>query len=352
MTEHIQESTIQSTKVPYQLSWIDRLVVWIDHLPGPAWLFYVLSVLVIALLSLAVFWIDGGLRPGSIDSLIAANGIIVIYWLALYQYLTRIGSRSLRSFRPLLDADDSEIARIDYELATLPRRLGWLAIPLGIGVALMDVLSSPARYGDIVLQTALPTAFDVVVSGFLISTFFCLVIRSIRQLRMVRKLHAQATNINLLKLEPAHAFSVLTARTGMGVILVLIFGFLLDPSEILGTSFDFFVSVATAILAVAIFTIPVMGMRDHIEEEKNRVLNETSDLLQSASDDLHSKVSRRAYDAFGGIEDSIGALIRERELFERIPTWPWNTGTIRGFASTLLLPIFLWLVIRLLERLF
>ncbi len=352
MTEHIEESAIQRTKVPYQPSWIDRLVVWIDHLPGPAWLFYVLSVLVIALLSLAVFWIDGGLRPGSIDSLLAATGIIVVYWLALYQYLTRIGSRSLRSFRPLLDADDSEIARIDYELATLPRRLGWLAIPLGIGVALMDVLGSPAPYGDLVPQTALPTVFDIVVSGFLISTFFCLVIRSIRQLRMVRRLHAQATNINLLKLEPAHAFSVLTARTGMGVILVLIFGYLLDPSEILGTSLDIFASVATLILAVAIFTMPVMGIRDHIQEEKDRVLNETSDLLQSASDDLHSKVSRRAYDEFGGIEDSIGALIRERELFERIPTWPWNPGTIRGFVSTLLLPIFLWLVIRLLERLF
>jgi hypothetical protein len=168
---------------------------------------------------------------------------------------------------------------------------------------------------------------------------------------MVRKLHAQATNINLLRLSPAHAFSVLTARTGMGLILILILGYLLDPSAILGTGFDVSASVATAILAVAIFIVPVIGIRDHIEEEKERVLSETSDLLQSASDDLHIKVGRRAYDEFGGIEDSIGALIRERELFERIPTWPWNPATIRGFVSALLVPIFLWLVTRLLERL-
>jgi hypothetical protein len=184
----------------------------------------------------------------------------------------------------------------------------------------------------------------------MVSTFFCLVIRSIQQLRMVSRLHAQAKNINLLKLEPAHAFSVLTARTGMGVIFILIFGYFLDPSG-LSTSFDVFTSLAVAILAVVIFVMPIIGIRKQIDDVKERTLGETSDLLQRARDDLHSKVSRRAYDEFKGIENSIGALIRERELLGDIPTWPWDPGTLRGFASTLVLPVFLWLVTRLLERL-
>jgi hypothetical protein len=106
----------------------------------------------------------------------------------------------------------------------------------------------------------------------------------------------------------------------------------------------------TTSLAIAIFVLPVMGMRDHLEQEKQRVLDETSDLLQSTSASLHSKIGKRDYDDLGGMETAISAIIRERELLEKISTWPWDSKTIRGFASTLLLPIFLWLVTRLLER--
>ncbi len=347
MQEYAQESTIQTMEASYPPSWIDRLIVWIERIPGPTWLFYVLSALGAAVGFHAVFWLDGALQLGSMDSFLTANGIILIYWIALYHHLTYIGSQSLQTFRPLLEVDDSRITEIDYELATLPRRFGWLSIPLGIGFWLTELID-PAPYGNLVPRTALPIVFDLFASTFLISSFVCLAIRSIRQLRMVRKLHIQAANINLLELGPAHAFSVLTARTGIGVILLLILAIFLDPTP--GeTGFDILGTVSSAILAVAIFVLPVMGIRDRIEEEKQRALKQTSSLLLSARDDLHSKVSRRAYDEFKGIEDSINALIRDRELLGNIPTWPWEPATIRGFASALVLPIFLWLVTRLLE---
>jgi hypothetical protein len=49
------------------------------------------------------------------------------------------------------------------------------------------------------------------------------------------------------------------------------------------------------------------------------------------------------------METAIKALIRKRQMLENISTWPWNPGIIRGFATTLLLPVFLRLVIQLLE---
>jgi hypothetical protein len=224
-----------------------------------------------------------------------------------------------------------------------------LAVPLGLALAALTVFGDPAPFGEIVPRTALPYVGDFVITGFLSAAFFCVVIRSIRQLRMVGKLHTRATNINLLKLEPAHAFSTLTARTGIGIILLLIFAYFLDPAGF-GTALDIFLYVVTALLSIAVFVIPVMGMRDHLEEEKQRVLNETSDLLQMTSTSFHSKINNRDFDELGGMETAISALIRERELLENIPTWPWDTRTIRGFVSALLLPIFLWFVTRLLER--
>lgn len=351
MINNIPNSFIKGTEVPFPPSWIDRLIIWIDNLRGPAWLFYMLGTLAIAVLGNVLFWIDGSIPIGSVDRNITIFAIIVFYWLVLYQYLTRVGSRSLLTFRPLLKADDSEIARIEYELATLPRWLGWLTIPLGFGMAAATILSDPASFGDLVPMTALPYIGDIALAGFLASTFLCLIIRSIRQLRMVRRLHARATSVNLLNLDPVHAFSALTARTGIGVILLLIFAYFLDPPT-LATTLDIFITAATLFVAVAVFAFPVIGIRDQLEEEKHQILNFTSGLLQATCDSFHSKVKKGDYKELDGMETAITTLIRERELYARISTWPWDAGTIRGFASTLLLPIFLLLVAQLIERFF
>jgi hypothetical protein len=249
--------------------------------------------------------------------------------------------------------DETEIANIDYELATLPRWLGWWSVPLGLGLAVLVVIGDPTAFGDLVPQTALPYVATIAVFGFSSATLLCLVVRSIRQLRMVRKLHARATNISLLKLEPAQAFSTLTARTGIGIILFLLLGYayrlVVDP-VVVATTVNMVGYAVSALIAVIVFVMPVMGLRGRIEEEKQRALDETSDLLQVTSDGLHDMIRNRGYDDLKGMETAISALIRERELIQGISTWPWDPRTIRGFATTLLLPIFLWLATRLLER--
>lgn len=351
MVEDMEKITIKESGVPFPPSWIDRLIVWIDRLPAPSWSFYLLSILFLAFLGNAIFWVDGSMEVGSIDPVNTLFALFVMYWLAFYQHLTRVGSRALRTYRSLLDVEDVEFARIEYELSTLPRFQGWLTIPIGVGYAAFTILGGPSPYGDVVPRTAFPYVVDILVTGFLTATFIGFLIRSIRQLRMVVKLHARATNINLLKLEPVHAFSALTARTGMVMIILLIFGYFLDPSEF-DTTLDVILYAVIALLAIAIFVLPIIGMRDRLDKEKQRVLDVTSDMLQVATDSLHNRVSEREYGELAGTESAINALIRERELFEKISTWPWDPRTIRGFASALLLPIFIWLVTRLLERFF
>lgn len=346
-----EDSAIRNAHVPYPPSWMDHFVVWINQLPGPAWLFYVLSVLGLSLVINAMFWIDGSMPIGSLYTAGTGFAVFVVYWLALYQFLTIVGARCLKDFRPLLEADDNEVSRIAYELAILPSWLGWLALPLGLAFAAASILGDPAPYEDIVPRTAIPYLGDIIITGFMVATFFCVIIRSLRQLRLVRRLHARATNINLLKLEPAHAFSALTARTGIGLILVVIFSFPLDPTP-LDSALDIATTAATLLVAIVIFVVPIIGIRDQLESDKHRALDETSDLLRIASNRLHSRIQGENYQDIRDTNNAIEALIRERELVKGISTWPWNPVTLRGFASALLLPIFLWLVTRLLEQLF
>jgi hypothetical protein len=348
MVTDVKPSAIQSNYRPYPPSWIDRLILAIDYVQGPAWLFYLVGVLALTVLITLVLWIDGSVPFGSYGSFQGIFPPFVFYFLALYHYLTRVGSRSLQEFRPLLEADEAEFARIEYELSTLPRGLGWLAIGIALATEPPYFLGGQA-FGDREPNGALPYVVAVAATAFFGSTIFCLIIRSLRQLRMVHRLHARATNISLLKLAPAHAFSGLTARTGIGIILLLLLGFAYNPAAFQGGWLiaGYLIMAGPAIF---VFLVPVMGIRDRLSEEKKRVLDETSDLLQLANDKLDEKIRANDYTDLQGMETAIRALIRKREMLTQISTWPWNPGTIRGFASTLLLPIFLWLITRLLER--
>lgn len=348
MAADVEHTAILSSGSQYQPSWIDRLIQGIDRLPGPAWLFYVIGILALALLISVVLWIDRSVPFGSYGSFQGIFPPFVFYFLALYHYLTRVGSRSLQQFRPLLEADEAEFARIEFELSALPRGLGWLAIIIAL-VTLPSFFLNKQAFGDRAPNTALPYLVAAVSAVFFGATMLCLIFRSLRQLRMVHSLHSRATNINLLNLEPAHAFSGLTARTGIGISLLIILGYARAPSALTG-SFVVGGYAMMAVPAILVFLVPVMGMRDRLSEEKKRVLRETSDLLQVSSDKLDEKIGAGDYSDLQGMETAIRALIRKREMLEKIPTWPWDPGTVRGFASTLILPIILWLITRLLGR--
>ncbi|HSR20103.1 MAG TPA: hypothetical protein VLL49_04240, partial [Anaerolineales bacterium] len=212
-------------------------------------------------------------------------------------------------------------------------------------------LGGDAYYGGLVTNTALPSVFDLIITTFLVSTFLCVLLRSFRQLRIVGVLQRQAVNIDLLNLEPAHGFSLLTSRTATGLVLLLVLAYLYDPFKAL-TAVDLFWYGLTVTLAAAIFSLPIMGLRGRLDEEKRRALEETSRHLRMARELLHSKVSSRDLKDMKEVDAGLESLVRERELYRRVSTWPWDPAAIGGFASALLLPIVLWLITRLLERFF
>jgi hypothetical protein len=108
--------------------------------------------------------------------------------------------------------------------------------------------------------------------------------------------------------------------------------------------------VVFLLLSIAVFILPVIGIKNRIDEEKERALGEVTDLLQVTTERLHGMVRNSEHKGLKRVEKATAALIRERELLKKVSTWPWDPATVRGFASALLLPIFLWTVTRLLER--
>ncbi len=335
-------------------SWIDRLIDRVESLPGPTWLLYALITILTILLNNAVLWIDGGLPVLTFDRNASLFGFYTLYWLGLYHYLGRYASKSLRHFRPLLDVDESDYRLIEQQLSYLPRAAGFWIIPLGIIITLVNVSGDISYLIGPVAETqksTLPVIYYSVLACFLSFTFFALFIRTVRQLRRVGALHERATHIDLLNLDAPHAFSGLTSRTGMGLILLLILVTIPGDVDAI-TAFEAFFYFSIALLAVAVFVIPLEGMHRRLQDEKTRELGRLSGLLRTASERLHQKISKEEYDHMDQLKDAVQTLILERELVEKTSTWPWEPRTIRGFATSLFLPILLLVISRLIERVF
>jgi hypothetical protein len=340
-------------------SWIDRLTERLENLPGPAWVFYLFALGMGMLLGNAAFWIDGSMTFGAFDRGASLFVFYGIWWISLYHYLTGHASRALETFRPLLELTDSAIQDLDLELRTLPRNWGSLALILGIVLGISEFTGDlSASIGPLAeqIQTVLPQGFFTVVGIFFIACFFALVFRSIRQLRLVSRLHEQATNIDLFSLGPAHAFSGLTGRTGLGLILLLILISIPAPWETTASfsvsAFDVFAYAGLAVLAIVVFAVPLEGMRDRLIREKKQALAEVEALYLTASNRLFGDVRDEHYEDMTNTKDALRALLDHHDRLDKVSTWPWNPGTIRGFSSALLLPIFLLLVAQFIERLF
>lgn len=351
MDDLIGKTTFQSAKDQFAPSWIDRFVVWIEKLPIPVWLFYTAAILTFGLVITASLWLDGSVPLGEVGSIQGIYPPAVLSFLILYHYLTKIASRSLQTFRPLLDANEAEVGKIEYDLTMLPRWVGRLSILIGLALTFPYLMNNPATWGNLVPKTVYPYIAGFIIVAYFSSTMILLFIRSVRQLRIVGKLHQRAANIDLLDLEPAHAFSVLTARTGIGIFLIILIGTLSNPSAILGAPpWNIYGLIFIGLLSVTIFVFPIMGMRERLKSVKRKAMKDLNELLRATDERLHNQVKIGDFEDIGGMDTALSALIREREMLEKISTWPWNPGTVRGFASTLLLPIFLWLITRLLER--
>ena len=50
------------------------------------------------------------------------------------------------------------------------------------------------------------------------------------------------------------------------------------------------------------------------------------------------------------MKDAMEALVNEQNVVEKIRTWPWEPGTVRGLATALFLPVVIWVITKLLER--
>jgi hypothetical protein len=331
---------------PYPPSWIDELVGKIDRLPGPAWLFYLFVLLLFSLLNNVVGWLDGTQEAGTFELLKTTDAFYIVYGVGFYHYLNNVATKALHNFRPALGADAPKEADLRYQLVTLPARWGWLAMLLGIVIAALTIQIRPADFGITSETSAFAIVYWNVNAAFSYVCAMALFIRTIKQLFQVNFLHSQVTQIDLFHLEPLRAFSQLTARAGFIIFLIALYNLTLRST---GLNVVLLVlDGASVLLALIIFMAPLMSIRSRTQNEKQQEQIVIDQRLKSILGEVNQYVDSGELSKVGDLGDAIDVLLKEREILAGISSVPWEQSTLREFASSVLLPVILWLVTRFL----
>ena len=335
------------SKPPYFPSWLDRLVTRIDGLNLSSFRFYLLLTGSIWFLFVLLLWISGAINFGSFHYISITTALYTVIPLALYQYLSAVAGMSLENFRPVLQVDTVESDKLKYGLQNLSSKWGWLLLAIGLVFGVMDVSTRPSAY---LINPTSPFYFtitSILMTSFNGAIIFSLIAQTIHQLSLVTKIHRLPLKINLFQLDAPHAFSKLTARAAIGLIVI---GLLMttEPSQ---SSLLIGLYVVLAGLALVAFFAPLAGMYRTIKSKKGIDLSRIDLNIEIMIEKIQAQVDADKFRDAGGLNTTLSGLVSSKSIVQKIPAWPWDVSLFRGFITSIFLPILLWLIFRLLDRL-
>jgi hypothetical protein len=255
------------------------------------------------------------------------------------------------------------MADLRYRMTVTPGRMALAVGLLAVLINIAWLMADPAGF-QLTNRSWEYVVLRVATESLLSAAIFVLIYQVLRQMLTISGLHRAATNVDLIRPAPMHAFARLTSRTALGVIAFAVLTGLPLPGipEATWLTTIALWTVPMIILGGAVFVLPLRGMNRRLAEEKARLLDAIALRIHAASDALHKVVdgeapnttdpdaSRIAQVRLDGLNKALGSLLQERDFVRRLPTWPWDGGTARAVASAVALPILLFLITRVLDR--
>lgn len=328
---------------PYPPSFLDKFMEFIERLPSPYWLTYLVLFIVQSILVHVLAWITGWLPAYTFSPI----SLIFPLWLwgplALMTHLDYVALEALSSYSSLLDIDEERLIKLKYEFTILPARSVVLSGVFWIFIYfILTYLTYDAFYVAYGLGTLLSVVFIV---GGLISfaTGGAIYYHSLRQLRLVNRTVKMVKQFDLFRLDPVYAFSRVTSQIGVSWMIMFTLTLLLFPTQLENAPI-LAIFVLQVVLAVAAFVLPLLFVNRRLVAEKRRLLTEHNQRVKSTLERLHRCLDENELGEIIQLNNALIGLTNENAVLTRIPTWPWRAGTLNGFLSAIGLPIIIFLI--------
>ncbi len=334
---------------PYAPSWVNVLARWLEALPGPTWLAYATVIALVIGLSLVLGGPEAATANGGAFGLVY-YAALPLAALGLIHLLDRTADRALTMLRPLLAKDDTEVERLRYQLTVAPARPAAIVTVFSYAITPIGYVTDPAASGVVGL-TPVQLAFRYAWESLVTAVFLILVVHTIRQLRLIDRVHAEITAIDVFDQGPLYGFSQVTATTSVGLIVLLMPSLFLLP-----TVADVSLVVITVawygfavVVAATAFVLPLRGMHDRLVAEKRRLQRDIGQRISRTVAGIGAAVDGANDTDLEVRQRELASLVAARDVVDKVPTWPWSAGAFTGFASAIVLPIVLFLAQRALS---
>ncbi len=319
----------------YRVSWVNRLAVRLDRLRIPFWLLAGILIISEALILQSVAWLDGtDSFPG-----FGTEFLLIPIWtwgsLLWISYLNRVAKTALEKFRTLLPLDDPAIQQIRFRFTNSPSRPVIVIGALLIILYLILVLFVPSQF---ISRWNPPTLSMMIISGiFMFAIGSGFYYHVINMLIMVDRTFKASDPFNLFDREPVFAFSELTARSSLAVFFFATLNILLVPFATLEAGVVIFDLILLPI-GFGVFILPLWGAHRRLVEVKRQLQRDTEGKIQVMLEKLNACLDSNDPELMNFLNKALANLIIERDLIDKLPTWPWRKGLLTGVASALFIP--------------
>ncbi len=336
---------------PYAPSWVDGLTAWVDRLPGATWVFYV-SVGG----AYTLFFLLAQARLGASDASHVIPRIFFalqpVYCLAVIHSLDRVAQAAAGRYFGSRPEASGVAHAFRYMLTTLPR---WPTLIASVGatfVVLWFLLTGGVEQVASLGLATTPAGLALVAVHFGVMWLLlgALIYHTFHQLRTVHQIYARHPVADIYASEPYHAFTGLALRTAL-LITLNNYGWVVADPATLRNPFSFGLTVFLAGLALLMFVWPLWGAHRMLDSSKASALAENAAHFKEVAAELHRRLDARKVTGMDELNKSLASLEIERTALTRVATWPWQPGTFRGLVAALGLPIAIWLIQYLLQRL-
>jgi hypothetical protein len=287
------------------------------------------------------------LPVGAFHPLLATSVAYAPYVLAALALINRASLRALAAFWPATGWPAADQAAWRYAFVNSPRGVTVPAIVFGVLAAIGAFFSAPGDvFGGgsdraVMLAAYLPSA----ILGY--SLVVVAIVHTARQLRLVARIHREATAIDPFDRVPLYAFSHLTVRVGLAYVISGLYALTVNGSFQEGNAIGIAVLVATFGFGIACFVLPLWGIHDRLGHEKEALLRQVEGRLSSLGEEMYRRIDGGQFDGTKVVSEALAGVQALRERIVRLPTWPWPPNVLRGFLSALLVPVVVYLVSRL-----
>lgn len=336
-----------------EISWLDRFRIWVESLPVPAAIVYLVIWALALTYTMGVPLAFGGTPFVGLQVVTAT---LPVYFLAANHLLVDSARKALQRFSPLLAVDDARLAEIERILTTLPLRDTRRLSVVGVAIAVPNVFLAGALYpADLLRLLGLDRPSYIVYSVLPVLVIWALLLpllyRTLRALRTVVGLHASARVIDPLRPGPVSAFSEFTLRVAVVYILVPLITFAIASEVFALAGASIIPMLGFNLIGVAIFLVPLLGLHARLEDVRSAELDKVTGGLERVVDELARRSRELELADIDPLVKSIGSLIAAREMLLKAQTWPWRPGTFNLFVSLFGAPIVLFVLTRFLGRL-